>query len=162
MTDLRGIHEPVPFDWDAADALVAQLTARAVLLRAQGEKRNPFAAKARTDWRGVYAGKFGERMKVCLSDAERLATAMDKAADQVKELAKLAREEQERRDVAKQYELDLKAWQERRDRRGVLETGVDGVTEFFGASDDKPQPPSGPKSTRVLTAEAPSPTARGE
>src|SRR5919112_5906835 len=106
MPDLGAYDKSVEFDWGVADALVAQLTARAALLRAQGDKRNPLAAKARTDWRGVYEAKFGERMKVCLTDAGDLAKAMEKAAKQVKELAKLAREEQERRNLAKQYVQD--------------------------------------------------------
>lgn len=161
MEDLGAIHEPVPFDGQAAEALVTQLNARATLLRGQRSRRQALADTAKTDWRGVYEGKFGARMQICLTDAGRLADAMELAAKQVQELAQLAREEQQRRDVAKQYERDLKAWQERRDNRNPLETGLDGVTEFFGADDGKPQPPNGPKSTPVLTAQAPAPAGRG-
>ncbi|HEX8157811.1 MAG TPA: hypothetical protein VF526_10545 [Solirubrobacteraceae bacterium] len=160
MEDLGAIHEPVPFNWEAADALVAQFNAGAGLLRGQRSRRTDLASKARTDWRGVYEGKFGARMTVCVTDAGRLADAMELAAKQVKELAQLAREEQQRRDVAKQYERDLKEWQDRRDQRSALEAGVDGFTEFFGADDGKPQPPDGPKSTPVLTADAPNPAGR--
>ncbi|MEA2233925.1 MAG: hypothetical protein QOD83_3741 [Solirubrobacteraceae bacterium] len=160
MEDLGAIHEPVPFNWEVADALVARLNAGAGLLRAQRSRRTELAGKARTDWRGVYEGKFGARMTVCVTDAGRLADAMELAAKQVQELAQLAREEQQRREVAKQYERDLKAWQERRDNRNPLEVGFDGVTEAFGADDGKPRPPDGPKSKRVLTADAPNPAGR--
>lgn len=160
MEDLGAIHEPVPFNWEAAEALVAQLNARASLLRAQRSRREALANTARTDWRGVYEVKFGARMKICVTDGGRLADAMELAAKQVQELAQLAREEQQRRDVAKQYERDLKAWQERRDSRNPWDVGVDGVTEFFGAENGKPRPPDGPKSTPVLTAQAPAPAGR--
>ena len=160
MEDLGAIHEPVAFNWEVADALAARLNTGAGLLRGQRARRTELVTKARTDWRGVYEGKFGARMEVCVTDAGRLADAMELAAKQVKELAQLAREEQQRRDVAKQYERDLKAWQDRRDQRSALEAGADGLAELFGASDGKPQPPDGPKSTHALTAVAPSPAGR--
>jgi hypothetical protein len=81
-------------------------TPGASLLRTQKHWRNTLASTARKDWRGVYDGKFAARMKVCLTDAERLAQAMEQAAEQVKQLATAATEEQQRRDVAKKYEYD--------------------------------------------------------
>lgn len=156
MSDLGAIDDPVPFDHEAADALVARLKAGAGLLRAQKPRRNTLAATARKDWRGVYDGKFAARMTVCLTDAELLAAAMLKAAGEVKKLAKAATEEQERRDVAKQYERDLKEWEERRNNRDPAEVVWDAFTESTPFGDnDKPKPPHGPKSKLVLPVEPP-------
>jgi hypothetical protein len=41
-------------------------------------------------------------MRVCSTDAERLAAAMDKGAAEVKEIVRLAREEQARRTAARE------------------------------------------------------------
>ena len=154
MSDLHGIHDPVPFDHAAADALVAQLKAGAGLLRAQKKRRNDLATIARKDWRGVYDGKFAARMTVCLNDADRLADAMDKVAEQVKQLAKAATEEQQRRDVAKKYEHDLAEWKHRHE--GALNVVRDvAVGPAMWAFDPKPKPPSGPKSEPVLPVKSP-------
>jgi hypothetical protein len=104
----------------------------------------------------VYDGKFAARMKVCLTDAERLAHAMDQAAKQVEQLAKAATEEQQRRDVAKKYERDLKEWKERRAHRDGLHVLGDALAESTPWGDShEPKPPHGPKSKMVLPVEAP-------
>ena len=156
MADLGPIHDPVPFDHAAADALVARLHAGADLLRAQKTRRNTLATTARKDWRGVYDGKFAARMKVCLTDAERLAHAMDQAAKQVQQLAKAATEEQKRRNVAKKYERDHKEWKERRARRDGLHAFCDTLAEHTPWGDShEPKPPHGPRSKMVLPVQAP-------
>jgi len=161
MSDLGAIHDPVPFDHAAADALVARLHAGASLLRAQKHRRDTLASTARKDWRGVYEGKFAARMTVCLTDAERLAHAMEQAAAQVKQLATAATEEQQRRDVAKKYEHDLKEWKKRRAHRSGLHAFSDAVAEHTPwGNNHKPKPPHGPKSEMVLPVQAPQLKAR--
>jgi hypothetical protein len=61
-------------------------------------------------------------MDTCTNDASRLSAAMEKAAHQVDELARLAREEQERREKARE-------WKRERDNEGFL----DQVGDFFGS-----------------------------
>ncbi|HEV7805725.1 MAG TPA: hypothetical protein VGO80_07905 [Solirubrobacteraceae bacterium] len=129
--------EPITFDFDAADGLAAQLRATASFLRAQAPHRNGLADAARTDWRGAYEVKFGERMQVCTRDAQRLADAMIRAADQVKELARLAREEQDRRTQAAEWKVEHDAWEREQADRNLGERIVD----LFG--DDEPEPPTG-------------------
>src|SRR5436189_3352971 len=103
--------EPITFDFEAARPLATRLRATADLLRSQVGQRDGLAAGARREWRGVYAGKFDDRMSVCRTDAGRLAIALDDAARQVDELARLAREEQDRRTAARAWKVRHDAWE---------------------------------------------------
>jgi uncharacterized protein YukE len=135
MTALRDA-EPITFDFQAAADLAARFRASAECLRSQVGQRDRLADHARHDWRGVYAGKFDTRMQVCAGDANRLAAALDEAARQVDELARLAREEQARRAAAREWKVRHDAWQRKKDDENFLERGWDGL---FG--DDEPKPP---------------------
>jgi hypothetical protein len=88
-------------------------------------------------------------MRICTGDAQRLATALREAADQVDELARLAREEQNRREKARQ-------WQQEQDNEGVLEK----IGDFVFGEDDLPPVP-GPVTPPTFTSAAPVPTGRG-
>ena len=148
MVDLRGIAEDVPFAWSAATRLAAELRSSAYALEGQIPRRGAIAGQAATEWRGLYARQFAERMRICTGDAQRLATALRQAADQVDELAKLAREEQARREKARQ-------WQQEQDDEGVLEK----VGDFLFGEDDLPPIPD-PITPPTYTAAAPVTTSR--
>jgi uncharacterized protein YukE len=149
MVDLRGIAEDVPFAWSAATRLAAELRAAATTCEAQIPRRNTIAGQAATEWRGLYARQFADRMRICTGDAQRLATALRQAADQVDELARLAREEQDRREKARQ-------WQREQDDEGVLEK----VGDFIFGEDDLPPIPD-PVTPPTFTTTAPISAVRG-
>jgi uncharacterized protein YukE len=129
--------EPIVFDQGAADDLAARLRATARMLRSQISRRNGVASEARVDWKGAYERKFGERMRVMATDSERLAAAMDEAADQVDELARLAEEEQRRREAARAWKVEHDAWEREQEDRNLFEKGMDLL-----GGDDEPKPPN--------------------
>jgi hypothetical protein len=148
MVDLRGIAEDVPFDWDAATRLAAQLRASATECEGAIPRRTSVAAVATEEWRGVYARQFATRMGICVTDAQRLATAMRLAANQVDELARLAREEQSRRETARE-------WQRQQEEDGVL----DKIGDFLFGEDELPPVPD-PITPPVYTAAPPAVAVR--
>jgi uncharacterized protein YukE len=156
MAELRDA-EPIVFNFGAAEGLIAQFRATADGLRSQISRRNGLAGHARAEWRGAYAGKFDARMRVCSRDAERLAAAMEAAAAQVQELSRLAREEQDRRAMARDWKQRHDKWQHYQDHRGLFDQGVDFV---FG--NDEPKPPNlTPTRPPTIPIAAPTPQGRG-
>jgi len=151
MGDLEGIHADVPFDWAGAKALAARFRSVAKEVDGQIPRRRSSARQAREEWRGLYARKFDGRIKICTSDASALADAMEKAAHQLDELARLAKEEQDRRLTARKWEEDQK-------NKGMFESFTDavGITSY---DDDKPPPVDHGEGTRY-TAPAHLPGAR--
>ncbi|WP_433824949.1 hypothetical protein ACQP2E_22720 [Actinoplanes sp. CA-015351] len=148
MVDLRGISEDVPFDWDAATRLAAQLRDGADDCEGVIPRRTSAATVATQEWRGVYARQFATRMGICVTDAQRLAAAMRQAASQVDELARLAREEQARREKARE-------WQRQQDEESVLNK----IGDFLFGEDDLPPVPE-PITPPVYTAPPPAVAAR--
>jgi uncharacterized protein YukE len=149
MSDnLAGIEEDVPFDWDGATRLAAELRATATTLGNQVPERDSYAQEALRDWRGRFSGEFGGRMEICTGDATRLADAMRLAASEVDELARLAREEQDRREAAR-------AWKREHDNKSFLDKASDFV---FGDDDKPPIPP--PVQPPHWTSELPQPAGR--
>jgi uncharacterized protein YukE len=149
VVDLRGIAEDVPFDWPAADRLAAELRGTADTCEGQIGRRGTLAHHAAAQWRGVYAGQFAGRMRTCTGDAHRLAAALRQAADQLDELARLAREEQDRREKARQ-------WQREQDDESVL----DKIGDFIFGEDDLPPIPD-PVTPPTFTTTAPIAPTRG-
>jgi|SRR3954471_12579598 uncharacterized protein YukE len=147
--NLAGIEEDVPFDWAAAERLAAELRSAAGTLDSQVSSRNAYAHGALEEWRGVFAREFTGRMRTCSSDAGRLSSAMTLAAKQVDELARLAREEQRRREAAR-------AWKRHHDSRSFVEKVGDFLT---GGEEQPPIPP--PVQPPVWTADSHMPPGRG-
>jgi uncharacterized protein YukE len=135
MSDLHDI-APLQFNWTAADALVAELRSTANELDTQIGARKQIGAGARKQWEGSYAHQFDERMSTCTSDAQRFITSMRQAANDLEELARLAHQEQHRREQARK-------WIAQQQDKGLVEEFCDGVKSFFGGGDDVP-PPSPP------------------
>jgi uncharacterized protein YukE len=147
--NLAGIEEDVPFDWAAAERLAAELRSAAGTLDSQVSSRNAYAHGALEEWRGVFAREFTGRMRTCSNDAGRLSSAMTLAAKQVDELARLAREEQRRREAAR-------AWKRHHDSRSLVEKVGDFLT---GGEEQPPIPP--PVQPPVWTADSHMPPGRG-
>jgi uncharacterized protein YukE len=146
--NLAGIEEDVPFDWAGAERLAAELRSAAGTLSSQIASRNTYAHSALEEWRGVFAREFVGRMRTCSGDAGRLARAMELAAHQVDELARLAREEQRRREAAR-------AWKRHHDSRSIFEKVGDFLT---GDEEQPPIPP--PVQPPMWTAEPQVPGGR--
>jgi len=149
MVDLRGIAEDVPFAWAAASALAMELRSAASACEGQISRRTTLANHAAAEWRGRYARQFADRMRLCTGDAQRLAAALREAANQVDELARLAREEQDRRERARQ-------WQREQENEDFL----DQVGDFLFGEDDLPPVPD-PVTPPRYTSPAPISASRG-
>jgi uncharacterized protein YukE len=148
--------EPITFDFGTAHSLAARFRATADLFRSQVSQREGLADGARREWRGVYAVKFDDRMSVCRNDAGRLATALDDAARQVDELARLAREEQDRRTAARAWKVKHDAWERDKADDNFLESAWGGV---FG--DGEPKPPNlTPRMPPTIPLASPAPAPR--
>lgn len=130
MGDLGAIHEDVRFDWGKASELASELRSTAGKLEEQQSSRNSIKTAAREHWRGRFAEEFDGRVSTCTTDASQFAESMRDAARQLDELARLAREEQDRREQARE-------WERNNDDGGVL----DSVGDFVFGEDDLPPPP---------------------
>lgn len=154
MGELRGT-EDLRFAWSAAEQLGRDLRATASVCEAQIPHREAIAGGAREEWRGVFAEKFDERMKICTGDADRLAGSLRDAAAKLDQLVRLAREEQARRDEAQAWKVRHDAWEREQEDRNIGEKFVD----IF--DDDEPKPPDlTPRSEPVRMAEPHMPVAR--
>lgn len=134
MGDLGAYREDVVFNWEAAASLVAELRSLATVLDWQVGERRRIAGGARKHWTGVYGDQFDGRIGICTGDAGQFATSMRDAANKLEELARLAREEQQRREQAR-------AWVEQNDRNWFERNVWDPV---FGEDVPEPPPPKDP------------------
>jgi uncharacterized protein YukE len=143
MDPLHGIHESVKFDYESAARLAAELRNTAETLDGQVPRRHTIKNSALEEWRGVFARQFPVRIQTCTNDARRLADAMRQAADGLDELALLAREEESRRERARQWEAEQKS-----------EGNVEKFLETITNSDEQPfsEPPRTPKDVVIPSA----------
>jgi uncharacterized protein YukE len=141
MVDLE-LMKDLDFPWALAKQLSAEFRRAAGEIDGQIPRRNSMATHAKEDWRGTYARKFDGHMEICTGDAAKLAAALEKAAATLDELAQLAREEQERRDIAQAWKVEHDAWEREQSNDGLLENAWDGI-----AGDDEPKPPDLPVKT---------------
>jgi uncharacterized protein YukE len=139
MTDLGPIEEDVKFAWRPAAALSAHLRRAARTLDDSIPRLGAAALHAKQDWHGAYARRFDDHMRTCTTDARRFAAAMENAAQTLDELADLAREEQQRREIARTWKAKHDEWE--RHRHGVLSD----ITDLFGGGDPEPEPPNLPE-----------------
>lgn len=155
MPELGAYQENVQFNWCGAAVLAAELRATATLLDWQVGERRRIAGGARAKWEGAYGGQFDGRVVTCTGDATRFATSMRDAADMLDELARLAREEQDRRVAAR-------AWVAKQNSGGGF-LGLGHVTDAIGdwvSGDDMPPPPP-PVEPPTIPVYDTSPAARG-
>ncbi len=132
MPDLGAYKEDVQFNWTGAADLAAELRSTARLLEGQVWERKRIGDRARKQWEGGFAYQFDGRASTCVSDAQRFVTTMSIAADKLDELARLAREEQQRRERARE-------WAVQQERKNWFEREV--VDRFFSDGDVPPPPP---------------------
>jgi uncharacterized protein YukE len=127
----------IPFDFGAAQQLAGEFDAVADLLESQSGTRPAIAGDARASWEGALDGEFGDRIATCVADGQRLADAMRRAAQGVRELAAQVEEENRRRSHARAYEQQQadKAWWQR--------VG-NNISDFFTGRDPIPPPPPAP------------------
>lgn len=138
MTDLGPIEEDVRFAFEPARALAAQLRRTASMLDQRVPRMRSAAHHAKQDWHGAYARKFDQHMQICTGDAAKFAIALEHAAEMLDQLAQLAREEQQRREVARAWKIKHDEW--KRNHHG----GLGGfVHDLFG--DGEPKPPETPE-----------------
>jgi hypothetical protein len=149
MTDLGPIEEDVLFAWGPAASLSAQLRRAARMLDNRIPRLKSAAHHAKEDFRGVYARKFDHHMSICTGDAAKFSAAMEKAAEALDQLSQMATEEQQRREIAREWQRRHEEW-ERKRGDGLLQTlkDLDGTEE--------PKPPDLPEiKPHPLLAKAP-------
>lgn len=155
MTDLGPIEEDVKFAWGPAAALSAQLRRAARTLDHSVPRLNAAAHHAKQDWHGAYARRFDDHMSKCTGDARRFVAALEGAAEKLDQLAELAREEQHRREIAREWRIRHDEWE--RNRTPVLSD----IGDALGIGEDEPKPPNLPEiHPRPLLAEAPPSSGR--
>jgi hypothetical protein len=162
MPDLGPYDVDVPFAWHAASRLKDSFLRAASELEDQISRRHAYAARAMRDWRGRYAEEFeGEHMAVTARDAQRISTECRRCAAMIEQLTQLAREEQQRREIARAWEDEHKAWE----REQASHHGVGGVIADIGDAllgDDEPKPPDLPEiKPHPLVSDAPRIGVRG-
>lgn len=131
MADLGAYNEDVRFNWTAADNLVAELRSTARVLDNQVGERKHIAVGARAQWKGSYGQQFDGRLNICTGDAQNFVNKMREAANDLEELARLARQEQKRRDNARE-------WVRQQEDKNFLERGLDAASDFLFGEDMPP------------------------
>jgi hypothetical protein len=162
MPDLGPYDVDVPFAWDAASRLKHSFLRAASELEDQIPRRNAYAAHVMRDWCGRYAEEFeGEHMAVTARDAHRIAAECRRCAAMLEQLAQLAREEQQRRELARAWEAEHEAWErEQASHHGIAGAIADVRDGLLG--DDEPKPPDLPEiRPHPLVSDAPRVGARG-
>lgn len=127
MPELGAIHEDVRFDWLAASDLSSEMRATAVVLETQLADRDVARRDARVWWQGRYGDEFDQRVATCVADAGRFVLSLRDAADRLDELARLARQEQDRRTQAREWEASQDDVS-----RTALQVGVSTTVDVTG------------------------------
>jgi hypothetical protein len=141
MLDLGTYTEDVRFAWDAAARLKQSFLRAARELEDQIPRRDGYAEHALRQWRGRYADEFeSEHMAVTARDAHRIAEECRRCAAMLEELAQQAREEQQRRELARAWKVRHDAWEREQAHRDIL----DKLGDLLGG-DDEPAPPDLPE-----------------
>jgi hypothetical protein len=162
MLNLGTYETDVDFAWEAASRLKQSFLRAASELEAQIPRRNAYAGHALRDWRGRYADEFeSEHMAVTARDAHRIAAECRRCAAMLEELARLAREEQQRRELARAWKTEHDAWE----REQASHHGLGGLLDDIGDAvfgDGEPRPPDLPEiKPHPHIAHAPGISARG-
>ena len=143
MSDnLGAIDGDVEFNFGHARTLKSAFTNAASLLETQASSRSSLVTTAREEFRGYFEELFASNARTAASDAEDIATALRNAAGFVEDLAQKAREENERRRLAREF---IAEQQHLKDKFGALKDFHDSVM-------GEPEPPVGPPSDPINTS----------
>jgi hypothetical protein len=127
LMDLGAIHEPVPFDFGVASALVTACRTAASAVDGQVGDRYSFVHTGSVDFKGLFSELFAQNALTAAGDATEVAMSLRAMADGAERLATEARAEQQRRDTAKAWVAQQKA-----------RSNWDKVTDWVKGGDDPP------------------------
>jgi RHS repeat-associated protein len=155
MADPGG-NEPVPFDDGTADALVTAFNDAASDIEGQSGSRSSLVTTASQEFRGLFSELFTTNAATAATGASALATSFRAIADFAGELKEAAKQENDRRRKARE-------WQQRQDDRNWFEERRD---DLFGGEEmpreqPEPAPRLEPQSANVGTRETPAPGSGG-
>jgi hypothetical protein len=139
VTDLGPYEEDVKFAWEAASKLKHEFERTAHELSDQARARRKLADHAKDDWHGRYVSVFERQHMSCtLKDAAALSKEMLRCAQMLHELSNLAREEDDRRKLARAWKVEHDKWEREHDG---------GIVGFFKDLDgnEEPKPPDLPE-----------------
>lgn len=139
MTDLGAFEEDVKFAWGEASKLKHELERAADELEEQLPRRRKLAHHAEHDWHGRYVSVFRRQHMSCtIDDARAIAAEMRRCAKMLEQLANLARQENKRREIARDWKARHDEWE--RNRQGGL---VGFINDLDG--NEEPEPPNVPE-----------------
>ncbi|WP_237225336.1 DUF6531 domain-containing protein, partial [Rothia nasisuis] len=145
--NLGAIESDVEFNFTHAESLKTAFTNAARTLEDQADSRASLVSTAQEDFKGYFSTLFDTNSKTAAADASDLTIALTNAADLVNQLIDQAREENERRRIAREFVAEQEA-------ESALKKGID---EIFGDQD----PPVGPASDPMSkSTQAPANTPR--
>jgi len=158
VVDLGTFEDDVKFAWAEASRLKHSFVRAAAELEQQAAERAGYAEGARKEWRGRYAREFtNEHMMYTIRDVKAIAQTCRDCASMLEQLAQLAREENERRALARQWKSDHDKWQ----REQADDDALDDLGDLLGG-DDEPKPPNLPENKpHPLVARSPPVSDRG-
>lgn len=139
MTDLGAYEEDVRFAWGEASKLKHEFERAADELEEQLPRRRKLAHHAEDDWRGRYVSVVRRQHMACtLDDAKAIAAEMRRCAKMLEQLANLARQENKRRAIAREWKTRHDEWE--RNRQG----GIMGFVNDLDGNEE-PEPPDVPE-----------------
>lgn len=161
MTDasaLGATKNDVRFAWEEATKLKEEMSRAAEELKRQAKTRRTHAKNAKEDWHGRYVSVFERTHMSCtIGDALAIAEELEKCVTMISGLEELAREENERRRLAREWVAEHEEWERKRDGAGPMQAlyDLDGTEE--------PKMPHLPEvHPKPFVASAPPPRDRGQ
>ncbi|MDY0945537.1 DUF6531 domain-containing protein [Frigoribacterium sp. CFBP9039] len=156
MGDPKGGNEPVPFDNGTADALVTAFNNAADDIEGQSGSRSSLVTTASQEFRGLFSELFTTNAATAATGASTLATSFRAIADFAGELKEAAKQENDRRRKARE-------WQQRQDDRNGFEEWRDSIWggEEMPREQPEPAPQLEPQDANVGTRETPAPGTGG-
>jgi hypothetical protein len=139
MTDLGAYKEDVKFAWGEASKLKHEFERAADELEEQVPRRRKLAGHAEHDWHGRYVSVFRRQHMSCTTeDARAIAVELRRCAKMLEQLGNLARQENKRRAVARDWEARHLEWE--RSHQGGL---IGFIKDLDG--NEEPEPPNVPE-----------------
>ncbi|WP_159613729.1 DUF6531 domain-containing protein [Glutamicibacter sp. JC586] len=122
-------NEDLTFNFSTAETVAGKFRSAAQSVRDQHSQRNSLVTTGSEDFKGGFADGFKFNAETASSDATELATQLDNVAAAADDLARQAKEENDRRRVAREYFERKESW-------------VGKVEEFFHLEGPAPTGPS--------------------